>query len=72
MVAVGESTVVAARGPTAVATPTSPAGAKDDACYHYYSDYDHNSQERTHQESPFTRFPQGLGLVYLRGISGYN
>ena len=83
MAAVGESTVVAARGLTAVASPTTTAGAKDDACYHYYSDYDHNSQDRTHWNSPFTRFSPGSGsslpagalwlqlIRAVRGLGGF-
>jgi hypothetical protein len=47
-VTVCETTVVTACGPTSSAAPATRAVAKDDACYHNHSDYDHNSQERTH------------------------
>ena len=48
MVAVSETPIVAARGPTSVASTTAIAGAKNDACYHYHRDHDHDSQERAH------------------------
>jgi hypothetical protein len=56
--AVSESPVVTARGSASVASPTTTTGAEDDTCYHYYSDYDHNSQDRTHWNSPFTGLPR--------------
>ncbi len=66
MVSVSERSVVAARGPTPVASPAA-TGDKDDAYDHHDHDYRDNYQEQSHPNSPFTGYPtSGLQSTFGR------
>jgi hypothetical protein len=59
MVSVSERSVVAARGPTSVAS-SAATGDKDDAYDHHDHDYRDNYQEHSHPNSPFTGYPTSV------------
>src|SRR5215204_1833100 len=66
--AIFETPVVAARGPTSVASTATP-GAKEYAYDHHDHDYDQNCQERPHPNSPFTGFPDSrLQSTFVRSV----